>query len=56
MPHYRPIVLGAGEIKHLKTGTNVLAVYGNVEYDSKTQGPCGQMDCMIEGLKKSDLQ
>jgi hypothetical protein len=56
MPHYRPIVLGAGEIKHLKTGTNVLAAYGNVEYDNKTQAPCGQMDLCIEGLKKSDLQ
>ena len=37
MPHYRPIVLGAGQIKHLKKGTNVLAAYGNVEYDNKTQ-------------------
>ena len=56
MPHYRPIVLGAGEIKHLKTGTNVLAAYGNVEYDNKTQAPCGQLDLCIEGLKKSDLK
>jgi hypothetical protein len=54
MPHYRPIVLGAGEIKHLKTGTNVLAAYGNVEYDNKTQAPCGQMDLVIEGLKMAD--
>ena len=56
MPHYRPIVLDAGQIKHLKKGTNVLAAYGNVEYDNKTQAPCGQMDLFIEGLKKSDLQ
>jgi hypothetical protein len=56
MPHYRPIVLGAGEIKHLKKGTNVLAAYGNVEYDNKTQAPSGQMDLAIEGLKMSDLK
>lgn len=56
LPHYRPIVLSAGEIKHLKTGTNVLAAYGNVEYDQNTQAPSGQMDLFIEGLKKSDLK
>ena len=56
MPHYRPIVLDAGQIKHLKKGTNVLAAYGNVEYDNKTHEPCGQMDLFIEGLKKSDLK
>jgi hypothetical protein len=56
MPHYRPIVLGAGHIKHLKTGTNVLAAYGNVEYNKKDQAPCGQMDLFIEGLRKSDLK
>jgi hypothetical protein len=56
MPHYRPIVLGVGQVKHLKPGINVLAAYGNVEYDHKTQVPCGQMDLFIEGLKKSDLK
>lgn len=56
MPHYRPIDLGPGEIKHLKTGTNVLAAYGNVEYDRKDQSPRGQMDLYIEGLSKSDLK
>jgi hypothetical protein len=56
MPHYRPIVLDAGQVKHLKKGANVLAAYGNVEYDNKTHAPCGQMDLSIEGLKKSDLK
>jgi len=56
MPHYRPIVLDSGQIKHLKKGTNVLAAYGNVEFDNKTQAPSGQMDLCIEGLKKSDLK
>jgi hypothetical protein len=56
MPHYRALVLDAGQIKHLKKGTNVLAAYGNVEYDDKTHEPSGQMDLFIEGLKKSDLE
>ena len=56
MPHYRPIDLGPGLIKHLKKGTNVLAAYGNVEYDHKTQAPLGQMDLFIEGLKMSELE
>jgi hypothetical protein len=55
MPHYRPIVLGDRDIKHLKRGTNVLAGYGNVEYDRETHEPAGQMDLFIEGLKMSDL-
>jgi hypothetical protein len=56
MPHFRPIDLPGHALKHLKTGTNVLAAYGNVEYDQKNQTPCGQMDLYIEGLKKSDLK
>jgi hypothetical protein len=56
MPHYRPIVLAGRDIKHLKTGTNVLAAYGNVEYDKETHKPAGQMDLFIEGLKMSDLK
>ena len=56
MPHYRPIVLEAGHIKHLKKGTNVLAAYGNVEYEKETREPAGQMDLCIEGLKMSDLK
>ena len=55
-PHYRTIVLDAGKIRHLKKGTNVLAAYGNVEYDPKTGEPLGQMDLFIEGLKLSDLR
>lgn len=55
-PHYRPIVLDAGQIRHLRKGANVLAAYGNVEYDSKTHEPVGQIDLFIEGLKMSDLK
>jgi len=56
MPHYRPMVMDAGQIKHLKKGTNVLAAYGNVQYDKGTYKPAGQMDLFIEGLKMSDLK
>jgi hypothetical protein len=53
-PHYAP--WDADVRRHLKKGTNVLAVYGNAEYDDKTKQPFGQMDCLIEGLKLSDLE
>jgi hypothetical protein len=53
-PHYAP--WDAVSPKHLKKGTNVFAVYSNVEYDQNTKQPFGQMDCMIEGLKHSDLE
>ena len=55
-PHYAPWPLGSGEVAHLKKGTNVIAVYSNVEYDETTKVPFGQVDCHIEGLKESDLQ
>ena len=55
-PNYGPWSLGPGEVAHLKKGTNVLAVYSNVEYDEKTKVPFGQVDCYIEGLKHSDLE
>jgi len=55
-PHYRTILLSSRDTRHLKKGTNVLAAYGNVEYDQRTGEPRGQMDLFIEGLKLSDLQ
>ena len=56
MPHYRPIVLQSRPYRYLKKGTNVLAAYGNVEYDKESHEPAGQMDLFIEGLKMSDLK
>jgi hypothetical protein len=53
-PHYAP--WDADIRQHLKKGTNVLAVYANLEYDEQTRKPFGQMDCLIEGLKHSDLE
>jgi hypothetical protein len=55
-PHYAPWALGPGEVAHLKKGTNVIAVYSNVEYDETTKVPFGQVDCYFEGLKHSDLE
>lgn len=50
-PHYRPLLIDA---KHLHKGSNVLAVYCNVEYrKGETQG---QIDLYVEGLKKKDLE
>ncbi len=56
MPHYQRIALEANQVKYLKTGTNVLAAYGNVEYEKETHEPAGQMDLLIEGLRMSDLK
>jgi hypothetical protein len=55
-PHYAPWPLGPGEVAHLKKGTNVLAVYSNVEYNQETRIPFGQVDCVIEGLKHADIE
>jgi hypothetical protein len=54
-PHYRAIALGKEQIKHLKKGDNVLAVYANCEYDRKTQEAFGAVDVMIEGITKGGL-
>ena len=55
-PLYAPWVLGSGETQSLKKGTNFIAVYSTVEYDGTTKAPIGQVDCLIEGLKMSDLE
>ncbi|MCG7851643.1 MAG: alpha-L-fucosidase, partial [Methanosarcinaceae archaeon] len=51
-PQYQPVVLTSEHIKHLKKGTNVLAAYANVEYDSHTQTPHASIDLSIEGITK----
>jgi len=60
MPHYRLIALGENEIKHLKKGKNVLAIYSNTEYPSAMKKrdkipERAQIDCYLEGLRKKDL-
>ncbi|MFT7490062.1 MAG: hypothetical protein ACI9OU_002470 [Candidatus Promineifilaceae bacterium] len=48
------MALGPGAVKHLKKGTNVLALYGNLEY--KDGQKVGQVDVFLEGLHKADLE
>lgn len=52
-PFYRMIGLGPDEVKSLKPGANVLAVYANTAYRDGVL--VGQVDAYLEGLKKSDL-
>ncbi|MEN9574838.1 MAG: hypothetical protein RL077_3201 [Verrucomicrobiota bacterium] len=53
-PQYGSIVLGANQIKHLKKGKNVLAVYANHQYDLKSPEHYAAMDVRIEGITKAD--
>lgn len=52
-PYYRPIGLGPNELKHLRKGANVVAVYANCAYQG--QVGVGQFDIRIEGLRKAEL-
>ena len=56
-PQYNPKELGPNELKHLKKGTNVLAVYANAAYKDNKEGEqqIGQFDLRIEGLRKAEL-
>jgi hypothetical protein len=53
-PFYNPLELSPREAGYLVKGKNVLAVYCNVEYSGAE--PLGQIDVIIEGLKKKDLE
>ena len=55
-PQYGSIVLEAGEIKHLKTGKNVLAVYANDEYSPESPEHYAALDAWIEGITKADQE
>lgn len=52
-PVYRIIGLGPDEVKHLKPGANVLAVYANAAYKDGVR--IAQVDAYLEGLRKADL-
>lgn len=60
IPEHRRVMLGKNELKHLKKGTNTLAVRGVVRYekDKETEEyhPVGQMDLSVEGLKNEVLE
>jgi len=55
-PRYRSIVLGEEQIKYLKKGTNVLAVYANDQYDLNSPEHYGAIDAQIEGITKADQE
>ena len=51
-PHYRPIMLEPDQTRYLVRGTNVLAVYTNVEY--RKGETLGQAVVLLEGWKEGD--
>ena len=55
-PQYGSIVLGKEQIKHLKKGKNVLAVYANDQYDLNSPKHYAAIDLRIEGITKADQE
>ena len=53
-PQYGSIVLEEEQIKHLKKGKNVLAVYANDQYDLNSPEHYAAIDVRIEGITKAD--
>jgi hypothetical protein len=53
-PQYGSIVLTEEQIKHLKKGKNVLAVYANDQYEENSPEHYAAMDVRIEGITKAD--
>ena len=55
-PQYGSIVLEDEQIKHLKKGKNVLAVYANDQYDLESPEHYAAIDVWIEGITKADQE
>ena len=55
-PQYGSIVLGKEQIKHLKKGKNVLAVYANDQYDLKSPERYAAIDVRIESITNADQE
>ena len=55
-PQYGSLVLKAEQIKHLKKGENVLAVYANDQYDLNSPEHYAAIDVRIEGITKADQE
>jgi alpha-galactosidase len=53
-PLYSSIVLGNDQIKLLKKGKNVLAVYANDQYEENSPERYAAIDMRIEGITKAD--
>ena len=54
---YNPKNLDSGARKHLKIGTNTLAVYSNATYQDNKEGKpmIGQLNVRLQGIRKADL-
>jgi hypothetical protein len=55
-PQYGSIVLEEEQIKQLKTGKNVLAVYANDQYGPESPNRYAALDVRIEGITKADQE
>lgn len=53
-PLYGSIVLGKDQVKHLKKGKNVLAVYANDQYEKTSAQRYAAVDMRIEGITEAD--
>jgi hypothetical protein len=53
-PQYGSLVLKKEQIKHLKKGKNVLAVYANDQYEENSPERYAAIDMRIEGITKAD--
>ena len=55
-PQYGAIVLGDDQIRHLKKGKNVLAVYANDQYAADSPDRYAAIDARIEGITQADRE
>jgi hypothetical protein len=53
-PQYGCIVLSPDQVKHLKKGKNVLAIYANDQYTEESPEHYAALDAWIEGITKAD--
>jgi len=55
-PQYRSIVLGPEQVRHLRRGKNVLAVYANDQYSPERPEHYAAADVWIEGITEADQE
>ena len=55
-PQYSSVVLEKEMIKHLKKGSNVLAVYANDQHDPDSPEHYAALDVQIEGITQADQE
>ncbi|MEY3175881.1 MAG: hypothetical protein RLZZ436_3795 [Planctomycetota bacterium] len=55
-PYYRSIVLDESQIKHLRKGKNVLAIYANDQYAPDSPQHYSALDVRIEAISRADKE